>query len=100
MNGSKTSYTAFDNLMATNVKRLILFPLEVFRVSWARPLRFRWGILHGLVVSSVLMTATRIGASEVGDWPQFLGPNRNGISAETNLLDRWPDSGPTLIWEK
>ena len=22
------------------------------------------------------------------DWPQFLGPNRNGVSAETNLVAR------------
>jgi len=37
------------------------------------------------------------------DWPHFLGPDRNGISHETNLLDRFdqppqdkPD--PLLIW--
>lgn len=34
------------------------------------------------------------------DWPQFLGPTANGISTETNLLDRWPTQGPPLVWEK
>src|SRR5262245_17451261 len=24
-----------------------------------------------------------------GDWPQWRGPNRDGISAETGLLTRW-----------
>jgi outer membrane protein assembly factor BamB len=33
-----------------------------------------------------------------GEWPQFLGPNRNGLSAETGLLDRWPEGGPKTIW--
>ncbi|MBI3849589.1 MAG: PQQ-binding-like beta-propeller repeat protein [Verrucomicrobia bacterium] len=34
------------------------------------------------------------------DWPRFLGPRANGISAETGLLDKWPESGPPLLWEK
>jgi outer membrane protein assembly factor BamB len=34
------------------------------------------------------------------DWPQWRGPNRNGISGETGLLTTWPDEGPTLLWEK
>ncbi|MBC8351332.1 MAG: PQQ-like beta-propeller repeat protein [Planctomycetes bacterium] len=31
-------------------------------------------------------------------WPQHLGPSRNGISAETNLLDKWPVGGPKEVW--
>jgi outer membrane protein assembly factor BamB len=34
------------------------------------------------------------------DWPQFLGPNRNGTSPETGLLVTWPDKGPPKVWEK
>jgi len=34
------------------------------------------------------------------DWPQFLGPNRNGTSPETGLLATWPDKGPPKVWEK
>lgn len=33
-----------------------------------------------------------------GDWPQFGGPNRNGVSPETRLLTRWPESGPPVAW--
>ena len=34
------------------------------------------------------------------DWPQFLGPARNGISTEINLLEKFPTNGPPLVWEK
>lgn len=32
------------------------------------------------------------------DWPQWLGPNRNGISDETGLATDWPKSGPKVLW--
>lgn len=32
------------------------------------------------------------------DWPQFRGPNRDGVSKETGLLKSWPDAGPPLEW--
>ena len=34
-----------------------------------------------------------------GDWPQWRGPNRDGICTETGLLKSWPDDGPKLLWE-
>ena len=34
------------------------------------------------------------------DWPQWLGPNRTGISSETGLLTTWAADGPTVVWEK
>ena len=33
------------------------------------------------------------------DWPQFLGPSRNAISAETGLAKSWPEKGPPVVWE-
>ena len=33
------------------------------------------------------------------DWPQWRGPNRDGISSETGLLDTWPKGGPPLVWK-
>jgi outer membrane protein assembly factor BamB len=32
------------------------------------------------------------------DWPQFRGPDRNGISKEKGLLKAWPKGGPPLVW--
>ena len=33
------------------------------------------------------------------DWPQWRGPNRDGLSAETGLLKEWPKEGPPLLWK-
>ena len=38
------------------------------------------------------------GQSASVDWPQWRGPDRNGISKETGLLAQWPRSGPTVTW--
>lgn len=32
------------------------------------------------------------------DWPQWRGPNRDEVSRESNLLQRWPDEGPPRVW--
>jgi outer membrane protein assembly factor BamB len=34
------------------------------------------------------------------DWPQLLGPNRDGVSSETGLLSSWPKEGPPRLWEQ
>jgi outer membrane protein assembly factor BamB len=36
--------------------------------------------------------------ASVGDWPQWQGPDRNGLSKEVGLLKEWPASGPPLVW--
>lgn len=32
------------------------------------------------------------------DWPQWRGPQRNGVSQEKGLLAEWPKDGPPLRW--
>lgn len=34
------------------------------------------------------------------DWPQFRGPGRDGISNETNLLSKWSEDGPEVLWRR
>ena len=36
--------------------------------------------------------------SQGADWPQFLGPNRDGTTSEKGLIDSFPDTGPKVIW--
>ena len=38
-------------------------------------------------------------SSSAADWPQWRGPHRDGISAETGLLPTWPAGGPRLAWK-
>src|SRR5262249_46438490 len=33
------------------------------------------------------------------DWPQFLGPNRDGVSAETGLNLDWSKEKPKVAWK-
>jgi outer membrane protein assembly factor BamB len=33
------------------------------------------------------------------EWHQWRGPNRDGHSAETGLLQQWPQGGPRRIWQ-
>jgi outer membrane protein assembly factor BamB len=53
----------------------------------------RW--LFGWLVLVVILSPA---AAE--DWPQFLGPRRDGISTENNLLQSWPAKGPPVLWER
>jgi outer membrane protein assembly factor BamB len=48
---------------------------------------------------AVALTAAALQV-QAGDWPQFLGPNRNGANAETNLASSWPKEGPPVLWQR
>lgn len=52
-------------------------------------------LLVGLALSTVIACSLGI----AGDWPQWRGPNRDGRSSESGLLDRWPAGGPKLLWK-
>jgi outer membrane protein assembly factor BamB len=52
-----------------------------------------------LLLLLCVLVALSDGASGAGkDWPQWRGPNRDGISTETGLLKEWPTNGPPLAW--
>ncbi len=51
----------------------------------------RW--MLWLLMSIVPMTAVR-----ADDWPQWLGPNRDGEWKETGILDKFPANGPKVAW--
>src|SRR5437763_17089462 len=34
----------------------------------------------------------------LGDWPEARGPNRDGVSAETGLIDKWALNGQNFLW--
>ncbi len=52
-----------------------------------------------MVVASGILP--RNGASlPAGEWPQILGPTRNGVAASDETLSIWGQAGPRLVWEK
>lgn len=34
------------------------------------------------------------------DWPQFLGPTRNGVYSAMDVANRWARGGPKVVWKK
>ncbi|MEI7437888.1 MAG: PQQ-binding-like beta-propeller repeat protein [bacterium] len=48
------------------------------------------------VFGAVLVLA---GCAIADDWPQWRGPNRDGISTEQGLLATWPENGPAMLWQ-
>ena len=49
-----------------------------------------------LLAAAALMVA----ALACADWPQFQGPNRDGVSTETvKLADAWCEGGPKVAWK-
>jgi outer membrane protein assembly factor BamB len=57
--------------------------------------------LVGLICSGLFVASLAVaqeGAAK-NEWPQFLGPARNGISSETGLLKEWPQDGPKMAWQ-
>lgn len=39
-------------------------------------------------------------AAKAGSWLQWGGPNRNFIVNSTGLADKWPETGPPVIWSR
>jgi outer membrane protein assembly factor BamB len=52
-----------------------------------------------LCLSAVSFTGSANLSASTSDWPQWRGPERNGISKETGLLKQWPAGGPKLLWQ-
>lgn len=50
-------------------------------------------------VFALLLTVVLLSPVRADDWPQWRGPQRNGISKETGLLKSWPKEGPKLLWQ-
>ena len=46
-----------------------------------------------LILVAALLAAT----ASAADWPQWRGPNRNGISSES-ISTSWPADGPKVLW--
>ncbi|MCI0642821.1 MAG: PQQ-like beta-propeller repeat protein [Gemmataceae bacterium] len=50
---------------------------------------------HALGIAIVVLSLTTVRAD---DWPDFLGPKRNGISSEKNLNWSWQTKPPKELW--
>jgi hypothetical protein len=50
------------------------------------------------VISALSISAQSPRGVAVGDWPEMRGPNRDGVSKETGLIDKWTPNGENFLW--
>ena len=50
------------------------------------------------LVASIAVVATAAVPAFASDWPEWRGPNRDGVSTETGLPSRWSPAGEALAW--
>jgi outer membrane protein assembly factor BamB len=50
-------------------------------------------------IAACVLALTLAGVTKAEDWPQFRGPNRDGVCREMGLLKQWPEGGPKLLWD-
>lgn len=63
----------------------------------SRRLRSLSHLRRVLPLAAGLVFATA--SAPAADWPQWRGPNRDGVAKESGLLGEWPKEGPTLAWK-
>ena len=56
----------------------------------------RWLLSLGLFCSQAAFAAD---PGDLGNWAQWRGPDRTGLSRETGLLKEWPTAGPSQLWK-
>lgn len=49
-----------------------------------------------LLLASLLLTLSSYSLAD--DWPQWLGPQRDGVWRESGLIEKFPEGGPTIRW--
>ncbi|MBM3809121.1 MAG: polyvinylalcohol dehydrogenase [Acidimicrobiia bacterium] len=54
--------------------------------------------LLSLVAAIALLGSAHVAGQSTPDWFQWRGPNRDGISADSGLLQSWPKAGPPQVW--
>src|SRR5438309_1851760 len=60
-------------------------------------------LVHRLPFSLIMMAFAWIGGGSIArgdDWPQWLGPKRDGVWRETGILEKFPKGGPKQLWRQ
>ena len=54
--------------------------------------------MHTLFYSLSILVFALFGFQEKPEISDWQGPNRDGIFPEKNLLKKWPEKGPEMVW--
>jgi outer membrane protein assembly factor BamB len=50
------------------------------------------------LILPVVVLIVFLGNAYAQEWPQFLGPTRNSISPQKDIMRTWPADGPEVLW--
>lgn len=53
--------------------------------------------MHCRLIATIVLAL--VSFTFAADWPQWRGPDRNGVSGDKNLSKRWPEGGPPVAWK-
>jgi outer membrane protein assembly factor BamB len=56
--------------------------------------------MRRLMLAGAACLALAAAQAAAYDWPQFLGPDRNGVYAGPPLAENWGPQGPRVVWRK
>ena len=63
-----------------------------------------WGLVHNLPVryffAAMGLAVSVFAQAPTADWPQYFGPDRNGVYQGPGLAATWPAGGPRVVWRK
>ena len=54
---------------------------------------------RGSSLIGVLICVIAAAITRAADWPNWRGPNHNGVTTESKWTDQWPASGPNIAWK-
>ena len=66
--------------------------LSLHRAAWRYPRKATVLFLVTLGLALLCVSA------QADDWPQWLGPQRDGVWRESGIVDKLPDAGPNVLW--
>lgn len=56
--------------------------------------------LPGKTLPLIAFFLMNLAAARAGEWPQILGPERNGVAVDEKIVDSLPKQGPDVRWTK
>jgi outer membrane protein assembly factor BamB len=77
-----------------------MFPRESLTAKTGEMMHLPASTNRSLVASCLVALVATCSpfSADGGDWPQILGPSRNGQAKNERLLETWPESGPRKLW--
>lgn len=69
------------------------------RLSFLRCVLITTAQLSASLLLLLLMRPPGEGIAAASDWPQLLGPDRNGVATDESLIEDWGRTGPKVLWE-